>query len=1464
MPTDLPEILRDLEINRLLSEKTHPISETMEWVQETTILPYQLSVVETDRIVPVSAPDLAQRIANLIQIARLFPHEQPPDEGLLARALTNLIGKLTALPVIENCIEIHATELSVLLEATLIEEGAFDVARVLVMERAQLPQRYDATPTTPLRLIRRTGQVVPWQEHKIEIAVRKAFLSQRLDSEPAVGVTRRVSEHAEQLRTAYLPIETVQDLVQEELIRSGYAAVAEAYILYRANRTMLRLREQGLAANTPSPRQAELLPVIEKDGSHQLWDGQDLWERIRFARIGLELCLSPAEIEQELRRSLQPEMHRSDINKTILLNAKTLMERDADFAFFAGRILLTFIYEETLGWDIVKDGLSGLTEAHRVAFRGYLEHGVEIGRLSEQLLTYDIDVLARALDPTADLDFDYLGLQTLYDRYLTTDKTGKKPCRIEAPQFFWMRVAMGLFLREETNKESHVLDLYRLYKDRRFCSSTPTLFNAGTPHSQLSSCYLYTVGDSIESIMYRGIAENAFLSKWAGGLGGSWTAVRGTGSHISGTNGESQGVIPFLKMHNDQLVAVNQCFVPGTKLFMARGIVPIENAREGDLVLGKDGEYRRVEQVMEYEQNDALVEIDIKHSLEPLRVTAGHPLFALRGIPMEMGNQRAQERYLNKDRVVFDWVEAGQLRRGDYVAQVIPTEIVTVPDFSEDDARFYGMMLGDGHQTSTGSEWGLCFNQERNAASLEFARNYLQDRGIHWNESERGLYRQLKWGVNTSKDPVFQLPFVGADLYDAFRKKRIAPRLAHLPPRHTLQLLRGLIETDGCISRGQEITFYNTSELLVEGLRYQLLRLGVPTAGKKRTRQFDHIGTRSDGSQVPFKGTTTEWVVRIPAIESLANLLGCAPLTKRNWLMIGGQVFTRVQGVKSLTGVKLVYDLKVEGVESYMTTSALAHNGGKRAGSGCAYLEVWHNDIFDFLELRRNTGDERRRTHDMNTANWIPDLFMKRMEARQHWTLFRSSEVPDLHDLYGKAFEQRYEEYEQAAEEGRIYGKRIEALDLWKQMLKMLFETGHPWITFKDPCNVRSPQDHVGVIHSSNLCTEITLNTSADETAVCNLGSIVLDMHLTPEGEIDRAKLRETVRIAVRALDNVIDLNYYPTEAARRSNLRHRPIGLGIMGLQYALYKKGINFASAEAVAFNDELMEAVAYYAYEASSDLAAELGTYSSYAGSKWERGLLPQDTLDLLETERGQPLEVPRNQKMDWEPLRQKIRRQGMRNSNVLAIAPTATIANIMGTSPCIEPLYKNLYAKSNLSGDFIVLNPFLVRDLKALGLWTRDIVEQVKYFDGDLQEIAAVPATIKEKYRTAFQIPYTYLIDAAARRQKWIDQSQSLNLFLETPDMKALSHMYRHAWRVGLKTTYYLRTLGASNIEKATVHLKGASFRSADSVGVKEVPEVKEAEGSPLVAETSLRLFTEEERAACSLEAMRNGEACEACQ
>ena len=527
-------------------------------------------------------------------------------------------------------------------------------------------------------------------------------------------------------------------------------------------------------------------------------------------------------------------------------------------------------------------------------------------------------------------------------------------------------------------------------------------------------------------------------------------------------------------------------------------------------------------------------------------------------------------------------------------------------------------------------------------------------------------------------------------------------------------------------------------------------------------------------------------------------------------------------------------------------TAVAVNQGGKRKGAMCAYLETWHLDIEDFLELRKNTGDERRRTHDMNTANWIPDLFMKRVNANGNWTLFSPSDTPDLHDLCGAAFEKRYEEYEKLADEGKIkLYRRIEAMQLWRKMLSMLFETGHPWVTFKDPSNIRSPQDHVGVIHSSNLCTEILLNTNEQETAVCNLGSINLIEHMTEQG-LDEKKLSTTIRTAVRMLDNVIDINFYPTKEAANANQRHRPIGMGIMGFQDALYILNLSYASHEAVQFADTCMETISYYALLSSSELAKERGTYESYRGSKWDRGLLPIDTIDLLEKERGETIHMDRSSSMDWSKVRESIQKYGIRNSNTMAIAPTATISNIMGPTQSIEPMYKHLFVKSNLSGEFTIPNTYLVEQLKKLKMWDKEMLDDLKYFDGSIAEIERIPQEIKQVFLTAFEIDPEWIIECASRRQKWIDMGQSLNLYLAEPSGKKLHQMYLLAWNKGLKTTYYLRSLGATQIEKSTTdaNKRGLQPRWMKNKSASSNIQVDREETKPIV---------------CNLE-----EGCESCQ
>ncbi|HVH13033.1 MAG TPA: ribonucleoside-diphosphate reductase subunit alpha, partial [Longimicrobium sp.] len=902
---------------------------------------------------------------------------------------------------------------------------------------------------------KRDGRLVAYDRDRIAHAVEMAFRAEAGVPYPDAldaaidNAVERVTDGVEGALASVggdgrIGIESIQDEVERQLMAGGHFSVARRFIVYREARARGRAERR--------------IRIRETDGRQSVLDRAVLRSAIAEAAAGLGPAVDVEGVYREMVAGLYDGVSREEIGKAAVMAARARTEREPEYAYLAARLMLAQVYAEALGAPVA---LHEMERLYGARFGAYVRRGIEAGLLDPALLEFDLARLAAELRAERDRAFAFMGVQTLYDRYLLHEAG----TRFELPQWFWMRVSMGLALAEKPEERTErAIEFYGVLSTFSFCSSTPTLFNAGTRHPQLSSCFLTTVQDDLGDI-FKAIRDDALLSKWSGGLGNDWTPVRALGSHIRGTNGKSQGVIPFLKVANDTAVAVNQ--------------------------------------------------------------------------------------------------------------------------------------------------------------------------------------------------------------------------------------------------------------------------------------------------------------------------------------------------------------------------------GGKRQGAICAYLETWHLDLEEFLELRKNTGDDRRRTHDMHTAHWIPDLFMKRVREDGPWTLFSPSDTPDLHDLYGAAFDARYAEYEAAADRGEIaLHKRVRAVELWRKMLAMLFETGHPWLTWKDPSNLRSPQDHAGVVHNSNLCTEILLNTSRDEAAVCNLGSINLAAHTGPHG-LNAERLARTVRTAVRMLDNVIDINLYPIPEARAANLRHRPVGLGIMGFQDALHRQGLSYASDAAVEFADESMELVSWHAILGSAELAAERGTYASYAGSKWDRGMLPIDTIDLLQAERGVAVDVPRGGRLDWTPVRQAVAAHGMRNSNVLAIAPTATISNICDVGQSIEPTYKNLYAKSNLSGDFTVLNRQLVDDLRALGLWDAEMVEDLKYHDGSVMEIDRVPAEIRDRYRTAFEIDAEWLIRCAARRQKWIDMAQSLNLYLDRPSGRRLSEMYMLAWESGLKTTYYLRTVGAGGVEASTVDVnrRGIQPRWMKSVSASSAIRVDRVEDAP---------------------------------
>lgn len=913
------------------------------------------------------------------------------------------------------------------------------------MPRSEISAAAASAPLASYQVIRRNGAVVRFDRQKIVIALTKAFLEVAGGGAADSPSVRDMVENAADRVVAALlrkkpvagsfHIEDIQDQVELALMRGEgdfLPKVARAYAIYREKRAEVRRKK----AREIMPRQ---IRMVGADGAETPLDVHNLQEQINDACRDVGDA-DAAFLLQGALREMYDGIREKEVYAALYLSARALIEREPAYSRVSARLLLDALRLEVFGHPVRRAEMENLYAAH---LGEMVRRGIDGGLLNPRLADkFDLPRLGKALRPERDLQFGYLGLQTLYDRYFL--HIGGR--RLEMPQSFFMRVAMGLAL-DEKDPNARAEEFYDLLSSFRFMSSTPTLFNSGTRHSQLSSCYLTTVRDDLLSI-FGAYQENAMLAKFAGGLGNDWTPVRAMGAHIQGTNGKSQGVVPFLKIVNDTAVAVNQ--------------------------------------------------------------------------------------------------------------------------------------------------------------------------------------------------------------------------------------------------------------------------------------------------------------------------------------------------------------------------------GGKRRGAVCAYLETWHLDIEEFLELRKNTGDERRRTHDMNTANWVPDLFMKRVRADGEWTLFSPDDVPELHDLRGAAFERAYSECERRAQNGELRHKTMSATTLWRKMLSMLFETGHPWITFKDACNIRSPQQHAGVVHSSNLCTEITLNTDGGEIAVCNLGSVNLPAHLK-DGELDDERLAATVKTAMRMLDNVIDLNYYAVDKARDSNKRHRPVGLGMMGFQDCLYEIGAPYDSEAAVEFADRAAESLCYHAYFASSELAEERGAYDSFDGSLWSRGIFPQDTLQMLARERGDSpengssengggalsgefLEIDLSSRRDWGALRARVKKHGMRNSNCVAIAPTATIANIVGVTASIEPTYQNIFVKSNLSGDFTVANDYLVRELKALGIWDEKMLMDIKYFDGRLDKITRIPAAVRAKYPTAFEIAPKWLIECAARRQKWIDQAQSLNLYISEPSGRKLSEMYQLAWLRGLKTTYYLRSLGATSTEK----------------------------------------------------------------
>jgi ribonucleoside-diphosphate reductase alpha chain len=1119
--------------------------------------------------------------------------------------------------------------------------------------------------------------------------------------------------------------------------------------------------------------------VVKRDGTAEPVDVNKIVRAVTRSATGLP-SVDTLRVALKTIGGLYDRATTQELDELSIRTASSLIVEEPEYSKLAARLLSVYIDKEVTGQDIS-------------SFSQSVSIGHQLGLISDRLVKF-VDQSKRKYNmnivPERTAEFEYFGLRTLYDRYLLRHPETRKV--IETPQHFFMRIACAL-----AKSTAEALEFYRLFSTLSYLPSSPTLFNAGTCHEQLSSCFLLdSPQDSLQSI-YDSYAAVAQLSKFSGGIGISYTRVRSRGSLIASTNGYSNGVIPWLKTLDASVAAVNQCFAPDTLVFTADGVKELKDIAVGDLVLGQRGSYREVLDCLSYPQSGPMVEVDVKHSVRPLRVTSGHPFWAIQGIPLEQGLDRTMSQ-LQRGLHKILWVEAGDLKKGDYVAQVIPTETVPVEAFTEDDARLYGILLGDGHMSKDGLEYGVTGNPSD--AHMDFVRGYLTKIDVHfWETRVANLTcRQIRWasgrGVQRSTEngqfvcagsPT--LPFTYRDLYDENKYKRISRRFSHLPPAQTRALIHGLLETDGCVSRGAEITFTNTSRSLVEGLRYQLVRLGVPCSGQYRERDQNHSFISGNGELTSVQGVSKTYDLRIPAVPEIAELVGCVPVIKRNWFQLNGCLWTRVRSVGVIVPLPVVYDLKVDGDETYMTSAALVHNGGKRKGACAVYLESWHADILEFLELRDGTGDPSRRTPNLHLANWIPDLFMQRVEEDLGWSLFDPKRVPHLTDLWGTEFDAAYV----IAEMDGLALKTVKARDLYTRMLRTLAETGNGWFTFKDKSNRACNQTYKGgTVHLSNLCTEILEVTSNDTTAVCNLGSINLSRHLSA-GAFDFEALGRTVRSAIRQLDRVIDLNFYPVEKAKTSNRRWRPVGLGFMGLQDVFFSLRLPFDSPEALSLSTKISEEIYYHALSASADLAEELGQHPAFSETRTSQGELQFDAWGVTPSDPAR-----------WSALSQRIQKVGLRNSLLIAIAPTATIASIAGCCECLEPQVSNLFKRETLSGEFLQVNAYLAFDLKRLGLWTEDIRDRIKAADGSVHDIAEIPNDLRVLYRTAWELSQRSLIDLAAARGPYIDQSQSLNLFMENPDIGRASSMYMYAWKSGLKTTYYLRSRPATRIAKTT--------------------------------------------------------------
>uniref|UniRef100_A0A6C0DM03 ribonucleoside-diphosphate reductase n=1 Tax=viral metagenome TaxID=1070528 RepID=A0A6C0DM03_9ZZZZ len=1120
--------------------------------------------------------------------------------------------------------------------------------------------------------------------------------------------------------------------------------------------------------------------VTKRNGQQEIVSFDKILKRIK--KIGQEanIKINFTTLVMKVIDQLYNGISSTKLDELLAEQCASMASIHPDYNVLAGRVIISNHHRNTSSsFFYVMSQLYNYQDKHD-------KHSPIVTKELMDVITENAEFLDNLCNYERDYLIDYFGFKTLERAYLM--KVDKKT--IERPQHMWLRVAIGI----HGNNLEKICETYEYMSQKYFTHATPTLFNAGTPHPQLSSCFLLSLEqDSIEGI-YNTLKDCALISKWAGGIGLHIHNVRASGSHIRGTNGVSNGIVPMLRVFNNTAKYVDQCLDPETIVYTKRGPIKIKNIVIGDKVITDDGNYYSIGKVLDNEYLGDLYTLDVKHTLYPLKLTDMHPLWTIKNDKCYQRNFNDVINQLDRNLLVPEFVEVKNIDKNDFIGFPIPKYEKDISQYTEDDCRFYGILLGDGNISSNRNTAYVALNKETKQDTIEFVESYLQKINTKISYTyQNDKYVRLIWTRNNMFKFTYEM------LYDNNKEKFVMPSMLHLSKPKILQLIKGILETDGKV-KDYQIVLEITSNSIIESVRYMLLRLGILTSGTMRDRRNESHITKYNCFIQNKKVSYILIVPKMPIICDLFKNKNISPSESFTFFEYKDYLFSIVNSntvVKNYSGRVIDIEVDNDDHHNFLTHNGLVKNGGgRRNGSFAIYLEPWHADIEMFLQMRKNHGDEELKARDLFYALWIPDLFMERVKTDGNWTLMCPDECPGLSDVYGDEFKELYTKYEESGK-GR---KTFKARDLWFQVLDSQMETGTPYLLYKDACNKKSNQKNIGTIKSSNLCSEVVQYSDDKETAVCNLASIGLPTFVTIDGPsapfIDYKKLHDVAKIVTYNLNRIIDVNYYPTEKTRRSNMRHRPIGIGVQGLADVFMLMNIPFISEEAKRINKRIFETIYHAALEQSCEMAVTEGAYETFQGSPASQGILQ---FDMWEVDPSKE-----EQRYDWAAMKEKIKTHGLRNSLLLAPMPTASTSQILGFNECIEPITSNIYNRRTLAGEFILANKYLMNDLIKLDLWNEKIKNNIIANHGSVQHIDVIPQNIRDKYKTVWEIPMRHLIDMAADRGAFICQSQSLNLWLEDPNYNSLTSMHFYSWTKGLKTgIYYLRRRGRHQAQQFTI-------------------------------------------------------------